>query len=191
MSVIFRPDLPPLHVNRLVMACGLAIAEAVEQATGASVTVKWPNDLQLGGKKFVGILPESAFVGDQIMWVVIGMGINVNQVFAPPDPLAETATSLQMVTGQAHDRVALLAHIMARLNLWNTRLPDPTLLDTWRTRCTTLGQHITAEIPQGLLTGLAQDIDPTGALWVQDEAGNRHLLVAGEVTLVAPSSRAR
>lgn len=183
VSIIFRPRLPPLLAYRLVMACGLAVAEACEERFGVIVEMKWPNDLQLDGKKFVGILPESAIVGDTMIWTVVGIGVNVNQIIASPNPLAGTATSLRMVTGQKHDRAALLAHVMTCLNKWYDRLEKDALIDAWRSRCITLGRRIQATIPGGNFTGLAEDIDTYGALWVVDNAGQRYRLTASEVTL--------
>ena len=184
MSVILRPSLPPTQASQTVMACGLAIAEAVEKAVARQVTVKWPNDLHLNDRKFAGILSESAIVGEQLQWVVVGMGINVSQTFAPPDPLAETATSLHMATGQQHDRATLIANIMAHLIVWDDLLGEAALLQAWRERCTTLGRRVVADTPQGRLAGLAQEIDETGVLWIEDDAGALHALRAGEVALV-------
>src|SRR5690606_41572980 len=64
-SVLFRPDLPASDIYRLVMACGLAAAEACEAATGHRVDVKWPHGLQVGGDMLAGIMPEIAIMGDR------------------------------------------------------------------------------------------------------------------------------
>lgn len=186
MSVLFYPPLPPAHLYRLVMACGLAVAEACEAEEGIPpVEVKWPNDLLIGGRKFTGILPEGAFVGDRLAWVVVGMGVNVNQTFAASDPLAATATSLRMVSGHEHDRVALLAHILVRLNHWYQHLEDKALLEAWRRRCVTLGRHVRVETPQGTLEGLAEALDEGGMLWLREASGRLHHVAAGEATLLA------
>ncbi len=184
MSVIFRPGIPPGIAYRVVTACGLAIAEACEALADVQVVVKWPNDLQIGGKKFAGILPESAVVGEDLLWIVVGMGINVNQIFEAGDPLGETATSLRVATGSEHDRAALLAEIMTRLSGWYARLGDDALPEAWRARCVTIGQRVRAGVPGGSLEGLAEDIDPSGALWLRDDTGQRHRLNAGETTLL-------
>ena len=78
MSLIFRPDLPPDEANRLVMTVGLAAAEAIEAQTELTVNVKWPNDLLISGAKVAGILAESGLIADQLDYVVVGAGINVN-----------------------------------------------------------------------------------------------------------------
>jgi len=185
MSIILRPALPPMHAHRVVIACGLALAEACEATTDVRVDVKWPNDLQINGKKAAGILAESAIEGDRLSWVVVGAGLNVQQVFKSNDPLAGQATSLRMETGKEHDRAALLAQVMARLSDWYHHLDQKTLIAAWRTRCLMLGNRIQAETPGGVLAGLAEDVDEAGALWLRDDEGQRHRLTAGEATIVS------
>jgi BirA family biotin operon repressor/biotin-[acetyl-CoA-carboxylase] ligase len=184
MSALFRPRLDPEDAGRLVMVCGLALAEAVEQVGARPVAVKWPNDLLLGGKKFVGILPESGIVGFKLAWLIVGMGVNVNQRFAPPDPLAETATSLYDHTGHPYDRAYVLVRIVQALNRWYARLHEEALVETWRARCSTLGARIRAGTAEGPLEGVAEEIDSQGALWLRDDGGKRHRLTASEVTLL-------
>lgn len=184
MSVIFRPTIAPVQVNRLVMVCGAAIAEACEAQSGVQVAIKWPNDLLIGGKKFSGILPESTIIGDELRWVIVGMGINVNQVFTDNDPLSETAASLRMATGHGLDRLALLAAIMARLNHWYDDLDSPALLDMWRRRCTMLGQWVSIKAGQQIVEGRAADLDDVGALLVVDDEGEHHRIAAGESSVI-------
>jgi BirA family biotin operon repressor/biotin-[acetyl-CoA-carboxylase] ligase len=186
MSVIFRPRIPADQIYRLVMVCGLAVAEACEDVTGVTVAVKWPNDLLIGGRKVAGILPESAFTGESLSWVVVGMGINVNQVFEKDAPLAETATSLRVVIGGGVDRAALLAKIMARMNHWNACLGDDALDQAWQGRCLTIGQRVRIQLPGETIEGLAEALDAAGALWLRDEVGVLHRIVAGEATLLNP-----
>lgn len=185
MSVIFRPILPPDQANRLLIACGLALAEACEAVAGVRVDVKWPNDLLIEGKKVAGILAESVIEGERLDWVIVGAGLNVHQVFTPTDPLSGRATSLHMETGKEHDRTILLAQVLARLNDWHARVDQNVLIAAWRARCPMLGQPIRVEMPDGVLEGLAEDIDATGALWLRDAEGRRHRLTVGETTIIS------
>lgn len=185
LSVLFRPALPPEHVYRLVMVCGLAAAEACEAEEGIGrVDVKWPNDLQIGGKKLAGVLAESAFSGEQPEWVIMGVGLNVNQTFAASDPLAGTATSLRTISSRQHDRAALLARLLAGIQRWHARLDDAGLVEAWQARCVTVGQRVRVEAAGRVLEGLAEEIDAGGALWLRDDDGRRHCLAAGEVSVL-------
>jgi BirA family transcriptional regulator, biotin operon repressor / biotin---[acetyl-CoA-carboxylase] ligase len=185
MSILFRPNLPPIAAHRLVMVAGLAAASACELETGIHITVKWPNDLQIAGKKLAGILPESAIEGEALKWVIVGIGINVNQQFADNDPLAQHATSLAMAAGEYVNRVQLLANIMANINQQYEQLHDDALSDAWRERCSTLGKRIHLAIPDGSLIGIAENIDENGALWLRTDDGQRHHLTLGEASVVA------
>jgi BirA family transcriptional regulator, biotin operon repressor / biotin---[acetyl-CoA-carboxylase] ligase len=185
MSILFRPNLPPIAAHRLVMVTGLAAASACELETGVHITVKWPNDLQIDGKKLAGILPESAIEGDTLKWVIVGMGINVNQHFADIDPLAGRATSLAMAVGEEVNRVQLLANIIANINQRYKQLHNGALSDAWRERCVTLGKRVHLAIPDRSLIGIAEDIDENGALWLRADDGQRHHLTLGEATVVA------
>jgi BirA family biotin operon repressor/biotin-[acetyl-CoA-carboxylase] ligase len=184
-TTLFCPSLPADQVNRLVMACGCAIAEGCEEIIPASIDVKWPNDLQIGGKKLAGILPESSLLGERVEWVIVGMGVNVNQVFGPADPLAEVATSLREAAGGSElDRADLLGRILARLNFWNARLAADALLEAWRGRCVTLGKSIQVVVAGQMLFGVAEELDETGALWLRTEDGERHRLTISEATII-------
>jgi BirA family biotin operon repressor/biotin-[acetyl-CoA-carboxylase] ligase len=184
ISVIFRPTLPPDRVQRLVMACGLSIAEACEALADVQVDVKWPNDLQIGGRKVCGILPESAMIGSRFEWVIVGMGINVAQKFKASNPLADTATSLQMETAQPVDRAQLLGKIMQRLNLWHNQIEEPSLLQAWIDRCIILGRQVEVRAGDTVIRGKAEAIDETGALLIRDDANDLRRVTVGEATLI-------
>ena len=114
-SVLLRPELPPSEVLVVSLAAGLAAQAAVEQVTGVRPDLRWPNDLLLGGKKFAGILTEMNSEATQVRYIVIGMGINVNQQQLPPE-LAEVATSLRRETGRAWSRVELVTALLKSLD---------------------------------------------------------------------------
>jgi BirA family biotin operon repressor/biotin-[acetyl-CoA-carboxylase] ligase len=185
MSILFRPNLLPIAAHRLVMVVGLAAADACELEARVHITVKWPNDLQIEGKKMAGILPESAIEGEILKWVIVGMGINVNQHFVNDDPLAIRATSLAMAAGEHVDRVHLLANIMTNINQRYAQIHNDALSDAWRERCLTLGKRIHLAILNESLIGIAEDIDENGALWLRTEDGQRRHLTFGEATVIA------
>src|SRR6185503_8931945 len=104
-----------------------------------------------------GILPESSLTGDRLDWVIVGTGINVSQKFEPPDPLAETATSIAAASKKKVDRVRLFAAIMSRMKFWHARLTDNELTAAWRGRCVTIGKLLRVETPYGPVSGVAHD----------------------------------
>jgi len=182
-SILFRPDIEAGLANRLVMAVGLAAAEACEAVADERVDVKWPNDLQISGRKVAGILPESALVGDRLAWVVVGIGINVNQEFAADHPLADTATSLRMAAGQEIDRLAVLREMLVRLAGWYGQIGIDQLHLAWAERCVTLGRRVRVQVGGQVIEGLAEGLDPAGALWIRDDSAQRQRVSAGEATV--------
>ncbi|MGA7906291.1 MAG: biotin--[acetyl-CoA-carboxylase] ligase, partial [Candidatus Sulfotelmatobacter sp.] len=115
-SVVLRPALPPSEVLVLSLAAGLAVRAAIEQVDSrASVDLKWPNDLLIGGKKFCGILTEMNAEATRVRYIVVGIGINVNQATFPAE-LAAEATSLRQATGSDWSRVELASALLKSLD---------------------------------------------------------------------------
>jgi BirA family biotin operon repressor/biotin-[acetyl-CoA-carboxylase] ligase len=115
-SVILRPAMPPSDALIFSLAAGLAVRAAVaEIAPRLRVDLKWPNDLLVGGKKFCGILTEMNAEATRVRHLVVGVGINVNQVKFPAE-LRETATSLRIATGSEWSRVELCGALLKSLD---------------------------------------------------------------------------
>lgn len=184
MSVLFRPSIPPEQIYRLVMVTGLSAVDACRTYAGVNAEIKWPNDLMAHGKKLAGILPESSFVGNQAEWVITGIGLNVNQKFSPLDPLAASATSLYLASGEIIDRAALFAEFAARLNYWSAKIGSADLVGTWRTCCVTLGQYISVQFGESRIEGMAEDITEAGELVLHLPGGGKRLIPAGEATVI-------
>ena len=114
-SVILRPALPPSEALLLSLAAGLALHAAVQKMDSRmQADLKWPNDLLIDGKKFGGILTEMNAEVTRVRYVVIGIGINVNQTEFPAD-LREIATSLRMASGSTWSRMELCAALLESL----------------------------------------------------------------------------
>lgn len=119
-SVVVRPTLPPSEVLVLSLAAGLAVRAAIQQVDSrATPDLKWPNDVLIDGKKVCGILTEMNAEVTRVRYVVVGVGINVNQASFPKD-LA--ATSLRLVTGSEWSRVELVAALLKSLDREYRRL---------------------------------------------------------------------
>ncbi len=191
MSLLFRPAfLPPNRTQWLTMLCALAATDAIHTVTGISAGIKWPNDLVSGGRKLAGFLTELSVTGDTLDWVIVGMGLNVNLDFsamsAPVDGqlLAETATSLQMLTGKPVSRAALMKAYLLQVEARYLALKaGVSPLDEWRERLETLGQTISVQMPDKRLTGRAEGVSATGALLVRLDDGRVEEVLAGDVSL--------
>ncbi|HEV2196448.1 MAG TPA: biotin--[acetyl-CoA-carboxylase] ligase [Candidatus Acidoferrum sp.] len=111
VTLLLRPKLAPVQAPLLTMMAGLSAHTAVEAVTGLAVDLKWPNDLLIRGKKAGGILTEMHAEPGMVRFVVVGIGLNVNQERFPGE-LAGIATSLRQETGKPQSRMALLVRLL-------------------------------------------------------------------------------
>ncbi len=113
ITALFRPTLAAATSGELSRLIAREVGAAITEVTCVRPSIKAPNDLLIEGKKIAGILCQTSIRGDQLDYLLIGIGLNVN---IPPDQLPfPTATSLFAATGAVHDRELLLAAILARL----------------------------------------------------------------------------
>lgn len=122
-SVILRPQLSPADALLVSLIAGIAVAEAVEQTTGLHPDLRWPNDVLLEERKFCGILTEMNAEATRVRYVVVGIGINVNQPSFSPE-LEPIATSLRLAGGHDWSRVQLAAALLKSLDNWYRKLSD-------------------------------------------------------------------
>jgi BirA family biotin operon repressor/biotin-[acetyl-CoA-carboxylase] ligase len=185
LSLLFRPPLGPAQVQRLTMACGLAVADAISAQTGLEVGLKWPNDVMIGGRKAGGILTELELQGSAVAFAVVGIGLNVN---LDPDALGEDllvqATSLSQALGRPVPRLPLLLALLEAaegryLGLRQGHSP----WREWADRLTTLGQRVTVSGAGRPLEGVAEGVDATGALQLRLDDGQLERVLAGDVSL--------
>lgn len=145
LSLVLRPAGPPREAPLLTLGAAAALAEALE------LRVKWPNDLvDDEGHKLGGLIAEMDTDGERVRWVVLGLGLNVNQVDFPGLP---QATSLAALRGP-QDREALLPRVLDAI-LTGVEAPDR--LDRWRRRSHTLGRRVRIEGHEGLAEALRDD----------------------------------
>jgi BirA family biotin operon repressor/biotin-[acetyl-CoA-carboxylase] ligase len=187
LSVILRPAIQPHDAPSLTLLGAVAVAQAIEEVAGLAAGVKWPNDLIVRGRKLGGILGEVAAETSHLHYVVLGIGINVNQTEASFEgELGHTATSLRIETGRFVDRTVMIRSLCESLDRWYdcflSEGPAP-IIERLRQRCLTLGQRVVARSGDQELRGLAVDLDGSGALLIRDDDQRLHRLIAGDVTL--------
>lgn len=173
MSVVLKP--PAEFASRVSLMAALCIAEVCEALNITDVGIKWPNDVQIQGRKLSGVLPEAVWQDDKLLGVVLGMGINVRVDF--DDMLRASAINLEAAYGAPLDRVTVIQAVLTRLDHWSAQIASATLVQAWKTRLVTLGQQVTI----GAIRGLAVDVDADGALIVQTADGAQQRVVAGDI----------
>lgn len=114
-SIFLKPDLPVYVIPRLTILTGVAVSESLEKF-GVKTKLKWPNDIMIGDKKIGGILSEMALEGNEIDYVILGIGLNVHSEYRdfPPD-FRDKAGSIKTETGKNISRQFLIKEIIYSL----------------------------------------------------------------------------
>ncbi|MBZ4371238.1 biotin--[acetyl-CoA-carboxylase] ligase [Corallococcus interemptor] len=188
-SAILRPELPPQRAPELTLVAAVALAETLRDA-GADAAIKWPNDVQIGGRKVAGILTELSAEPERVHFVIVGVGVNLNSGEEHfPDELRATATSLSLALGRPVGRAAFTAALWNRLEAWlDTYLATgfDAVRTRWKALSSTLGVPVRVRTDRGDWEGFAEDIDATGALLVRVADGRVERVLAGDVEQLRP-----
>lgn len=184
LSILLRPDLPPTRAPELTLLAAVAVHETLD-ALGVRPAVKWPNDIEVNGKKTVGILCEMSAELSGLRYVVIGIGIDVNMAVEDfPPEIASIATSLECALGRKLDRSEILASLLSNFERWldvHAREGFEPVRRRW-SECTNLfGTRVRARMTQGDLVGVVEGLDTDGALLLRDDRGAIERVVVGDV----------
>jgi len=193
-SVAMPLALAPARLSGLSLAVGLAVAQALDDcdtAAGARVGLKWPNDLQIDGRKLAGILIESVPAGPQRIWAVIGIGLNLVRDLrmeqALGRELAGVAEAMNSFDPQ-RDPTRILGAVLNRLGAMRTAfLADgfAPLAAAWSARDAFRNEPVRLlHDGQVLAEGLARGVDGEGHLLLETADGLQRI-TSGEVSLRA------
>jgi len=185
MSVIVKPTIMPMDAPKITLLTAVSVAQAIRQEIGIKPGIKWPNDILMQGKKICGILTEIKADMDRIHYIIVGIGINVNVSEFSSD-IRDIATSLKLETGIDINRAKMAAAV---LNNWEENYLEflqgdfSRIKSAWKEFSVNLGEEVTVTTLKDTIQGRAVDIDDDGMLLVEDNRGNIHKIVAGDVSL--------
>lgn len=188
VSIILRPVLPLKEISRITLATALAAAETLETQLALEPKIKWPNDLLVNGRKIAGILSEAVTDIDGIEYIVVGIGLNINNLGRDfPADFRMAATSAQLETDRPVSRVQVLRELLWQLEgRYEQVLAGDfhPVLERVRELSLVIGQEVRLETVSGCLEGRALDIDESGFLLVCDRDGDIHTIMSGEVSIL-------
>ena len=193
VSIVIRPDAVARRAGGgaagpglpavITLASGVALAEAIRQATGLRAEIKWPNDLVYERRKLAGILAEASASGRDLDYVIVGFGVNLRPVTYPPE-VAGRATSIEAELGRAVDRGALFAKALENLSACREAIRGGQVagvLKRWRRLSpSAVGARVEWRAPGGTVAGRTAGLDVDGALLVE-RGGRVERVVGGEV----------
>ena len=167
----------PPDSAQLGFAAALAVSETISRyVPSAEVTLKWPNDVLLDGKKAAGILLEGT--GDNML----GIGVGINLTHHPAD-CALPANSIASIAGWAPDPddalLNLASSMAAWYEVWRKQGFAP-VRTAWMSRAAGVGSRIRASLGQSEMEGVFENVDLDGALLLR-EGATLHRVTAGDV----------
>ncbi len=202
-STVLTPTFP---LSLLVMIASLAVVDAISDVCDIAATIKWPNDVLIEDRKVAGILIETTHNRSGRLFAVMGIGVNVYSYPVQTEAeqsLIKKATTLEEACGQRVSRETFIASMLAHIETSYRALQKESsslnaagadkdvsgswgpmsrlIRERWRNRLMTLGRTI--EVRQGdtVLSGIAEDVDDTGELFLRRHSGERVSITWGDI----------
>ena len=142
-----------------------------------NVSVKWPNDLLLGKEKLAGMLSEMETRGDMVRFLIIGIGINVNN---DPGNKEFKAVSLKNILKETLSRKQILIAFLTEFQNTIREINCPEIINQWKKQTSTIGSRVRVETFDKIYEGRAVDVDETGALIIEDDQQNHRKIIYGD-----------
>ncbi|GBC81642.1 Bifunctional ligase/repressor BirA [bacterium HR10] len=184
-SIILRPTIPPARAPLLGAVAAVALAETLREEYGVAADIKWPNDVMIGGRKVAGILMELEADEDRVRYIILGVGVNINQV-SFPEEIADAATSVRRETGMTYDPEGFRRRFFARLQQWYEvwkTMGEARVLERYMALSSYVrGQWVNVLCGDRRVRGRTCGLTPAGALLVETEGGGIEAILAGDVT---------
>lgn len=187
-SIILRPKIPIQQAPQLTFLSAVAVAETLNEICNLGAEVKWPNDILVDGAKISGLLNEMNAETEQIHFVVLGIGINLNMLAEQfPSELNYRATSVLLETGKLVDRLLFLRTLLKKIDKYYCELLEvgfSPIRNRWEALCNIMNRDIEVDGGNALICGTVVGLDTDGALRVQLNDGSVQRILAGDVRLL-------
>jgi len=186
LSLILKPRASMTEAILLTQLAGAAVCHGLINL-GYEAKIKWPNDIVIGDKKVCGILAELSGEPEQLNYVIVGIGINVNQDLEDfPPELHERAASLEMIAPLKADRNQILGHILEELDYYYGLFNDKKtteIMEFCRKNSATLEKSVKVIYNDKIILGKAINLTDKGALIIEDAEGQAMEIISGEVSV--------
>ena len=176
-TLVVRPDIPVLLSSRVNFLASLTLARVLRELFQIDAAVKWPNDILVDGHKISGMLSELEAETDRVLFISIGMGINVNN---DPSGVEPGASSLKKITGREISKKMLLARFLAEFEERIKRADFENVISEWKRYTVTLNRRVKIVTHKEVSEGLAVDVEQDGALILELADGTRKKIVYGD-----------
>lgn len=183
-SIVLKPskEMKEVYSNLTQYLC-LILSETFEEY-GVKPKIKWPNDIQINGKKISGILAEGCIASNSLEGLVLGFGVNLNCEEKLLKEINQPATALNIETGMEIDKEKFLKTLLDKFCLMYDRFIEEGFLlikEDYIKRAGFLNKEVTVRVFDKTITGIAKDITDNGALKLVDKDENEHVLLIGDI----------
>jgi BirA family biotin operon repressor/biotin-[acetyl-CoA-carboxylase] ligase len=182
-TYLFATQRSPAEAAQVSFVAALAVADlAATYVPAPLITLKWPNDPLIAGRKTAGILVESGPGPGGGLWVAVGIGVNLaTPPQAPERPATAFAEHMRTPPPKPLEALAILAEAFDRWRgVWDLA-GFPAIADAWTARAHGLGQVCTARLSNETVEGIAEGLDADGALRLRTADGTVRRITAGDV----------
>lgn len=182
LSILLRPEDSLKNIANLTQVFAVSIVDTLRDVCNLESKIKWPNDIILENKKVCGILSESNFLGSCCDFVIVGIGINVNQENFQED-LNNIAISLKMHSGIVYDKQEIINKLIKNSDKLYIDFANEKkdVMGNYRKYSTTIGREVKVTINDVERICYAMDINDNGELVIKNNEGSIEAISAGEV----------
>jgi len=189
MSIVLKPKISMYQVAKITQVCAAAISISLDELN-VDAKIKWPNDLMLNNKKICGILTEMNSDREHVNYVIVGMGLNVNNLYENfPSEIKNVATSIFNETGIKINKNIIAAKIMNNFEiLYNEFVKSNNFklsLDICKKKSNIIGKNINLIKNNSITSAKALSLGDDGELIVQYENGEIDSIISGEISVRA------
>jgi len=181
-SILLRPKIPPSEAMKITMCAACAIVESIKKHTSLKPSIKWPNDILIDKRKVCGILTELSAEIDVIDYLIVGIGLNVNN--SVPKNLEKISTTLKNESKKPIKIQSLFIGLIEYFDQFYKSLMngnDNLIRKKWRSYSSTIGASIQINNETKIITGIAVDIGNHGELIVQTSNGKKQI-ITGDIS---------
>lgn len=187
MTIVLKPEISILQVPKITQVCAAAVSLSLDELS-VEAEIKWPNDLMINSKKICGILTEMNSDKNHVNYVVVGIGLNVNNLYEDfSSEIRNVATSIFYETGKKINRNIIAAKVMNNFEmLYNEFVINNNFklsLDICRKKSNIIGKNINLVKNNEIISAKALNLGDDGELIVQYKDGEIDSIISGEISV--------
>ncbi len=186
LSALFCPEVSLRKSSVFTFLASCALVE-VFSGYGVEATIKWPNDILVGGKKISGVLTELGTSDGAVDYLVIGIGVNLNLpeefIRREMEDISEKTTSLSILLGEEVNREKFCAELINALDRFYgefRRRGTGAIVDMWIEVWGFLGKEISVDVSGEVVSGVVERVDANGFLYLRTDKGDLRKVIAGD-----------